>query len=150
MTLRNRVSVAAAVGVLIVVAAVSGVLYFSYAASLQLPRRPALVDAAQQANRSPRRIKQSAGRHTARRPTSSKPVTVGSMQVQLFPGSVAAGQPTRFGPLDSRDVAVAEAGAARRTSPTRATAASEFRVYTAAMPGNSGGAGPRQPGRERR
>ena len=49
MTLRNRISVAAAVGVLIVVAAVSTVLYFSYAASLHSRVDATLVDAAQQA-----------------------------------------------------------------------------------------------------
>ena len=59
MTLRNRVSVAAAVGVLIVVAVVSGVLYLFYAASLQSRVDAALVDAAQQASGIAQRIKQS-------------------------------------------------------------------------------------------
>jgi hypothetical protein len=107
MTLRNRLSAAAAAGVLLVVAAVSTVLYFSYAASLRSRVDPELVDAAQQANSIARTLKQSAG-HTRSNPDLSQPVTVGTIQVQLFLGSVAAGQPTRFGPLDSRDVAVAE------------------------------------------
>ena len=46
MTLRHRLSVAAAVGVLIVVAAVSAVVYFSYAASLRSRADLALVAAA--------------------------------------------------------------------------------------------------------
>ena len=56
MTLRNRVSVAAAVGVLIVVAAVSSVLYFFYAASLHSRVDATLVDAAQQASSITQRI----------------------------------------------------------------------------------------------
>ena len=60
MTLRNRVSVAAAVGVLIVVAAVSGVLYFSYAASLHTRVDATLIDDAQQASAVAQHIKQSA------------------------------------------------------------------------------------------
>jgi len=62
VTLRNRVAVAAAVGVLVVVAAVSGVLYFSYAASLHSRVDAALVDAAQQASTLAQNIKQSAGK----------------------------------------------------------------------------------------
>ncbi len=50
MTLRNRISVAAAVGVLIVVAAVSSVLYLFYAASVRSRVDATLVDAAQQAS----------------------------------------------------------------------------------------------------
>src|SRR5205823_3844378 len=50
-----------------------------------------------------------------------------------------AGQPTRFGPLDSRDLAVAEG-----TQPAYFADADDggkrFRVYTAAMPDTSGGA----------
>jgi hypothetical protein len=60
VTLRNRVSVAAALGVLVVVAAVSGVLYLSYAASVHSRVDPALVDAAQQAAGIAQRVKQSA------------------------------------------------------------------------------------------
>ena len=73
MTLRNRVSVAAAVGVLIVVAAVSSVLYFSYAASLHSRVDAALVDAAQQASSIAQSIKQSArhGRRQSIAPTST-------------------------------------------------------------------------------
>ena len=60
MTLRNRVSAAAAVGVLIVVAAVSGVLYFVYAASVHSRVDATLIDAAQQASSVAQQIKQSA------------------------------------------------------------------------------------------
>jgi two-component system sensor histidine kinase MprB len=137
MTLRNRISVAAAGSVLLVVAAVSAVLYFSYAANLRSRVDAELIDAAQQANSIARELKQSAA-HTNSAPDLSQPVTVGSIQVQLFPGPVA-GQPTRFGPLDSRDVAVAD-----RTAPAYFANASDrgqrFRVYTAAMPDTSGGA----------
>ncbi len=137
MTLRNRVSVAAAVGVLIVVAAVSSVLYFSYAASLHSRVDAALVDAAQQANSIARSIKQS-GANGGPTPDVGKPVTVGSVQVQLFPGPVAAGQPTRFGPLDSRDVGVAEHAQLAYFASAR-DGGQQFRVYTAALPIASGG-----------
>ena len=60
MTLRHRVSVAAAVGVLIVVAAVSSMLYFFYAASVHSRADVTLIDAAQQASSITQRIKQSA------------------------------------------------------------------------------------------
>jgi two-component system, OmpR family, sensor histidine kinase MprB len=133
VTLRNRVSVAAAVGVLIVVAAVSGVLYFSYAASLRSRVDAALVDAAQQASTIAQSIKQSAGESQAT-PDFGRPVTVGSVQVQLFPGPAAVGQPTMFGPLDSRDVAVAE-GAQPAYFAGAYDGGRQFRVYTAAMTG---------------
>ncbi|HJY94725.1 MAG TPA: HAMP domain-containing sensor histidine kinase, partial [Streptosporangiaceae bacterium] len=138
MTLRNRVSVAAAVGVLIVVAAVSSVLYFSYAASLHSRVDAALVDAAQQASAIASRIQQSVT--SGREPKSDigEPVTVGSVAVQLFPGVVAAGQPTPFGPLDSRDIAVAEQAQPAYFADARHDG-QHFRVYTAAWPGNSGG-----------
>ena len=134
MTLRHRVSVAAAVGVLIVVAAVSGVLYFSYAASLHSRVDAALVDAAQQASTIAQRIKQSAsgGRSI---PDFSVPVTVGSVELQLFLGP-AVGQPTQFGPLDSRDVAVAE-GAQPPYFADQHHGGHQFRVYTAAVPGGA-------------
>jgi two-component system, OmpR family, sensor histidine kinase MprB len=137
VTLRNRVSVAAAVGVLIVVAVVSSVLYFFYAASLHSRVDAAMVDAAQQASSIAQRIKQSAaGENSA--PDINKPVTVGSVEVQLFPGPVAAGQPTPFGPLDSRDVAVAEQAQPPYFANGRERG-QQFRVYTTAWLGNPGG-----------
>lgn len=129
MTLRNRVSVAAAGGVLIVVAAVSSVLYFSYAASLHSRVDATLVDAAQQASAITTRLKQSVASGTASKSDIDKPVTVGSVQVQLFPGPVAAGHPTRFGPLDNRDVAVAEQAQPAYFANTR-DGRQQFRVYT--------------------
>ena len=138
MTLRNRVSVAAAVGVLIVVAAVSSVLYFSYAASLQSRVDATLVDAAQQAASIARSIKQSGAGDSQSAPDINKPVTVGSVAVQLFPGPVATGQPTPFGPLDSRDVAVAEQAEPAYFADAR-DGGQQFRVYTVAWLGNQGG-----------
>ena len=134
MTLRHRVSVAAAAGVLIVVAAVSGVLYFVYAASVHSRADVTLVDAAQQASSITQRIKQSAsgGRSI---PDFSVPVTVGSVELQLFLGP-AVGQPTQFGPLDSRDVAVAE-GAQPPYFADQHHGGHQFRVYTAAVPGGA-------------
>ena len=133
MTLRNRVAVAAAVGVLVVVAAVSGVLYFSYAASLHSRVDAALVDAAQQASTIAQNIKQSAGKSQSA-PDFTEPVIVGSVAVQLIPGPVAVGQPSQFGPLDNRDVDVAN-----QVQPAYFADASDggnqFRVYTAAMSG---------------
>jgi two-component system sensor histidine kinase MprB len=136
MTLRNRVSVAAAVGVLVVVAAVSSVLYVSYAASLRSRVDATLVDAAQQASGITQRIKQSADGSQAI-PDFDRPVTVGSVELQLFLGPVAVGQPTQFGPLGSRDVAVAE-GAQPPYFANAGDGGHEFRTYTAAMPGTSG------------
>ncbi len=136
MTLRNRVSVAAAVGVLIVVAAVSSVLYFSYAASLRSRVDAALVDAAQQASGIAPRIRQSAG-GSLLTPGFGKPVGVGGVEVQLFPGPVAAGEPTRFGPLGSRDVAVAGQAQPAYFASAR-DGGQQFRVYTAAVPGLTG------------
>jgi two-component system sensor histidine kinase MprB len=136
VTLRNRVSVAAAVGVLIVVAAVSSVLYFFYAASVHSRADVTLVDAAQQASGIAQRIKQSAGASRSI-PDLGRPVTVGSVELQLFPGPAAVGQPTQFGPLDSRDVAVAE-GAQPPYFANSDDGGHQFRVYTAAMPGPSG------------
>jgi len=133
VTLRNRVAVAAAVGVLVVVAAVSGVLYFSYAASLHSRVDAALVDAAQQASTIAQNIKQSAGKSQSA-PDFTEPVIVGSVAVQLIPGPVAVGQPSQFGPLDNRDVDVAD-----QVQPAYFADASDggnqFRVYTAAMSG---------------
>jgi len=136
MTLRNRVSVAAALGVLIVVAAVSSVLYFSYAASLRSRVDATLVDAAQQASSITQRIKQSAAGSQVI-PDFDKPVTVGSVELELFLGPVGVGQLSQVGPLDSRDVEVAE-GAQPPYFANAVHGGREFRVYTAAMPGASG------------
>jgi two-component system, OmpR family, sensor histidine kinase MprB len=135
MTLRNRVSAAAAIGVLIVVAAVSGVLYFVYAASVHSRVDATLVDAAQQASGVAQRVKESVSTSQGK-PDFSTPVTVGSVQLQLFLGSVGVGQPTQFGPLDGRDVAVAE-GAQPPYFATVDEGGRQFRVYTAAMPGTT-------------
>ena len=143
MTLRNRISVAAAVGVLIVVAAVSSVLYFSYAASLHSRVDADLIDAAQQASTLARQIKQAAasdaktGRGSGHREAPDLTATVGSIQVQLFPAP-GAGQPTRFGPLDSRDIAVAEGAQPAYFADARDNTGQRFRVSTAAGPNSSG------------
>jgi two-component system, OmpR family, sensor histidine kinase MprB len=138
VTLRNRVSVAAALGVLIVVAVVSGVLYLFYAASLNSRVDAALVDAAEQASSIAGRIKQSGAGEGRPAPDINAPVTVGSVEVQLFPGQVAAGQPTPFGPLDSHDVAVAEQAQPPYFADER-DRGQQFRVYTTAWLGNPGG-----------
>jgi two-component system sensor histidine kinase MprB len=135
VTLRHRVSVAAASGVLIVVAAVSSVLYFFYAASVHSRADVTLIDAAQQASSITRSIKRSAiGSRSV--PDFDKPVTVGSVELQLFLGPVSVGQPTQFGPLGSRDVAVAE-GAQPPYFGNVDDGGHRFRVYTQAMPGGS-------------
>jgi two-component system sensor histidine kinase MprB len=137
VTLRNRVSVAAAVGVLIVVAAVSSVLYFTYAASVHSRVDATLIDAAQQASSITQHLKQSAG-DSPSIPDFGRPVTVGSVELQLFLGPVTVGQPTQFGPLGKRDVAVAE-GAQPPYFANAHDGGHQFRIYTAAMPGMSGG-----------
>jgi two-component system sensor histidine kinase MprB len=137
VTLRNRISTAAAAGVLVVVAVVSSVLYLSYAASLHSRVDAALVDAAQQASTIAQRLKRSVS-GKGQPPDLSKPVTVGSTQVQLFPGPVSAGQLTQLGPLGSRDVAVAERAQPAYFADTR-DGGQRYRVYTAAMPGTASG-----------
>jgi two-component system sensor histidine kinase MprB len=134
MTLRNRVAVAAAVGVLIVVAAVSSVLYISYAASLRSRVDATLVDAAQQAASLGRTIKESAARgHSG----PDLDVTVGSVEIQLLPHP-AAGQTARYGPLGGRDVEVAGQGQPAYFAIARDDGR-QYRVYTAAWLGNPGG-----------
>jgi len=135
MTLRNRVAVAAAAGVLVVVAAVSSVLYISYAASLRSRVDATLVDAAQQATGiAGTVVKQAAARSQS---DSDIHITVGGVEVQLFP-SPAAGLPTQFGPLGGRDVAVAGQEQPAYLSDAR-DAGQQYRVYTAAWLGTSGG-----------
>jgi len=121
---------------LVVVSAVSIVLYLSYNASLRSRVDPALVDAAQQANTVAQRIKQSAG-DTGGTPDVSAPVTIGSVDIQLFP-EPGVGQPTRFGPLSSRDVAVASGDQAAYFTNAH-DGGKRYRVYTAAMPNSVGG-----------
>jgi two-component system, OmpR family, sensor histidine kinase MprB len=133
VTLRNRVSAAAAAGVLVVVAAVSSVLYFSYAASLHSRVDATLLEAAQQAASIAQNIKQS-GAASQSNPDVDRPVTVGSVVVQLFPSQVAAGTHTPFGPLGSRDIAVA-AGKEAAYFANASDGSQQFRVYTAAWPG---------------
>ena len=138
MTLRNRISLAAAAGVLLVVSAVSIVLYLSYTASLRARVDPSLVDAAQQASTVAERVKQSAA-DTGAAPDVSAPVMVGSVEIQLFPGPVSVGEPTRFGPLSGRDIAVAN-GAEDAYFTYARDGGKRYRVYTAAMPSNPGSA----------
>jgi two-component system sensor histidine kinase MprB len=122
-------------GVLIVVAGVSAVLYVSYASSLRSRVDATLVEAAQQASGIAQHIKQSDAR------SQSGPdfdVTVGSVQIQLLPGSVTVGRPTMFGPLDKRDVAVAEQAQPAYFADARHDG-QQFRVYTVAWLDNPGG-----------
>ena len=135
MTLRNRLSVAAAVGVLIVVAAVSAVVYFSYAASLRSRADLTLVAAAEQAGGIARSIKQ-AGTGGQSASDINTPVTVGSVTVQLFPAATA-GERTPFGPLNKLDIAVA-AGAQPSYFANAIDGGRQFRVYTATLPADPG------------
>jgi two-component system sensor histidine kinase MprB len=121
-----------------VVAAVSGVLYATYAASLRSRVDAELLNAAEQASTVARQLKQAAGdKGTA--PDLSKPVTVGSTAIQFLPGPIVAGQGTQFGPLDRRDVAVAQGLEPAYFSDAR-IGGHRFRLYTATMPGSTGGA----------
>ncbi|HZZ54546.1 MAG TPA: HAMP domain-containing sensor histidine kinase, partial [Trebonia sp.] len=112
------------------------VLYFVYAASVHSRVDAALIDAAQQASSVAQQIKQSAAGASGSIPDFGRPVTVGSVELQLPNGPVAVGQPSQFGPLDSQDVAVAE-GAQPPYFATVDNGGHQFRVYTAAMPGGS-------------
>ncbi|WP_427892863.1 sensor histidine kinase [Kribbella sp. GL6] len=138
MTLRNRIAGAAALIVLVVAAGVSTVLYLSYAASLRGRVDVSLIDAAQQASAIAQRLKESTSDKGAT-PVLDKPVTVGSIDVQLYPGPVDAGRPTRFGPLDSRDAATA-AGAQPAYFADVRYDNQNYRLYTAPMPDTSVGA----------
>ena len=137
MSLRNRVSVAAAVGVLIVVAAVSGVLYFTYAAIVHSRADTSLVNAAQQASGIAQNFKKSLASDTGSARSFSTPISVGSVELQLFPGPVGVGQPTQFGPLDNHDVDVAE-GAQQPFFATVDEGGHQYRTYTAPL-GSGGG-----------
>jgi two-component system sensor histidine kinase MprB len=138
VTLRNRVAVAAAAGVLVVVAAVSGVLYFSYAASLRSRVDATLVDEAQQAASIARDLKQSsAGHNPPATPDLGNPVTVGSVEVQLFTHP-EAGQRTPMGPLGGRDIAVAGQAQPAYFADVREDG-QQYWVYTAAWLGDPGG-----------
>jgi two-component system sensor histidine kinase MprB len=123
--------------VLIVVAAVSSVLYASYAASVHERANVELVDAAQQASTVARQLKQAASDKGVA-PDVNQPIRVGGTEIDLIPGPVVSGEPTRFGPLDDRDVAVAA-----QTQPSyfaeAEAAGRQYRVYTAATPGIADG-----------
>jgi two-component system, OmpR family, sensor histidine kinase MprB len=137
VTLRNRVSVAAAAGVLIVVAAVSFVLYFVYAASLHSRVDAQLLDAAEQASSILQRVQHSTA--GSQPPAGfSEPVTVGGVQVQFFlKPPVAVGQRTIFGPFRGRDVAIADHEQPGYFASARHDG-QRYRFYTAAMPGMAG------------
>lgn len=137
MTLRNRISFAAAILVLLVVAGVSTAVYVSYAASLHSRVDGDLVDAAEQATSIARGLKQkSAGLPPPAATSVSTPVKVGGNLLQLLPGPVEAGQPTVFGPLGKRDLAVAQ-GVEAAYFATVQVGGTRFRVYTAAGSGPS-------------
>jgi two-component system sensor histidine kinase MprB len=139
VTLRNRLSVAAAVGVLLVVAAVSSVLYVSYAANVHTRVDAALVNAAQQTSTLAKRMKLAAAKQKDPNPAIAvrKLLTGGSVQVQLLPGPVTAGVLTRFGRLTSRDVAVAELSEPAYFADRR-DGGHLFRTYTVAWSAGSG------------
>ena len=80
------------------------------------------------------RIKQAGARSHAR---PHFEVTVGTVRVQIIQGPVAVGQHTPFGPLGSRDVAVARQSRPAYFASVR-DRGRQFRVYTAAWPGNPG------------
>ena len=93
------------------------------------------IDAAQQASSVAQQIKSAAGT-SGSIPDLERPVTVGSVELQLLNGPVAVGQPSQTGALDNRDVAVAE-GAQPPYFANVDDGGHQFRVYTAAMPGGS-------------
>ena len=113
MSLRGRLSAAAAFGVLIVVGVVSGILFMSYAVTLRSRVDAGLVDAAQQAVTLAAQVKQASDKGPL--PNLAKPITVGSIRLKLLLGPVSAGEPTAVGSLGTQDVAVAQ-GADPHTS----------------------------------
>lgn len=145
MTLRTRVSVAAAVGVFIVVGSVSGVLYVSYAANLRGRVDSDLVNAAQQAAAVARQIKlgqadklsvPQGGKLPVNGVDLSRPVSVGSIQLQVLPPPIIAGRSTRLGPLTSRDVSIAD-GSGDPYFRNVTVEGTQYRVYTSTMAGSN-------------
>lgn len=131
MTLRNRISVAAAALVLLVVAGVSIAVYVSYAASLRSRVDGDLVNAAEQATEIATGTKlKSAGLPPSAAPDTSTPVKVGDTILQLLSGPLEVGQSTAFGPLGRPDLAVADGAQAAYFSTVQVNKR-RFRVYTA-------------------
>jgi two-component system sensor histidine kinase MprB len=137
VTLRNRISIAAAVLVLLVVAGVSIAVYVAYAASLRSRVDGSLVNAAEQATSIATGFKQKASGGAPTPPDlATTPVKVGGTVIQLLPGPVEVGQLTAFGPLRQQDLAVAQ-GADGAYFATMQVGKESFRVYTASGSGPS-------------
>jgi two-component system sensor histidine kinase MprB len=137
VTLRNRISIAAAVLVLLVVACVSIAVYVAYAASLRSRVDGFLVNAAEQAASIAGGLKQKAAGLAPTPPDlANAPVKVGGTVVQLLPGPLEVGQSTAFGPLGKQDLAVAQ-GADAAYFTTVQVGKERFRVYTASGSGPS-------------
>lgn len=128
MTLRTRIAIAAALGVLIVLTLVSGALFWVFAADVRARVDSSLVDAANQANAVAEKIKQTS--QTGSAPDFSTPITIGSVDVQLFLSAADVGTPSSFGPLDSRDAAVSR-GTAPAYFENATRGGRSYRVYTA-------------------
>lgn len=138
MSLRTRVAAAAGVGVLAVLAVVCTVLYLSYAASLRSRVDGMLVDSAQQATSVAASLKRQAS-DKGTTPDVGKPITVGTIEMQVLLGPVDAGDASDFGALTSRDVAVSN-GARPAYFTSARMGDTRYRVYTTTMPGTSAGA----------
>lgn len=136
MTLRTRVAVAAAVGVLAVMLVVSGVLYVFFAGSLRRQVDGSLVYAAEQASTVAEALKRSAGVNGTK--PFTEPVTVRGTDVEIMPGPAAAGEREQLGTLTARDVAVAQHRAPAYFA-TVTVGGSSYRTYTATMPGADDG-----------
>ena len=142
MTLRNRVALTAAAIVLVVLAGVSTVLLLFYAAQLRTGADAALMDAAQQATAIANSIKisqkTSASTAPQKQPESGGvTITLGVTQLELIMGSVSVGQPSAFGPLSARDVAVAQGSAPAYFADM--SGQGKRRVYTAPLMDVPGG-----------
>ncbi len=145
VSLRGRLSAAAAFGVLIVVGVVSGILFMSYAVTLRAVDAD-LVDAAQQAVILANQVKQASDKGPL--PNLAKPITIGSIRWSSCSGRSAPDSPppsARWARRRSR-----RPGARPAYFMTTRADGAAYRVYTAAMPGTQAGAGAHEPGGLRR
>jgi two-component system sensor histidine kinase MprB len=131
-SLRSRLSLAAGVTVFVVLAVVSVVLYFFYAANLRSRTDSNLVLAANQASTVAQAVKQAAvGKGIS---PEGGPVTIGSADLQIFSGPLAERQTSPLQSISERDIHVAD-GDQSAYFATVTSGHTRYRVYTAAFTG---------------
>jgi two-component system sensor histidine kinase MprB len=135
-SLRSRLSLAAGVTVFVVLAAVSVVLYFFYAANLRSRVDGNLVHAANQASTVTEAIKRAAVDKGVT--PFGGPVTVGSADLQILSGPLVVRQDSTLQAVSARDIGVAD-GTQPAYFSTLDSDHGRYRVYTSALSGSSPG-----------